>query len=183
MSIKSICVFCGASDNIDQNYKEAGKKFGKTLAEKNIRLVYGGGDCGMMGAVANSVLDNKGEVTGVFPSFLSQYESEHKNLTEMILVEDMHTRKWRMFQLSDGFVIFPGGYGTLDETFEIITWKMLKVHHKPIVIYNHNGYWDKLVELTDNIISEKFAKESHKELYRVTDNMDEVIELIEKGMG
>ncbi len=182
MTIKSVCVFCGASNNIAKKYVTAGQKFGKMLAEQNIKLVYGGGDCGVMGAVANSVMKNNGRVTGVFPSFLSRYESEHKGLTEMIMVDDMHTRKWRMFQESDGFVIFPGGFGTMDEAFEIITWKILQVHHKPIVFYNQDGYWDSWVKLTKNIIKNGFAKKATEEYYHVTKDMEKILPLLAEDL-
>ncbi len=181
-NIKSLCVFCGASNDVDRKYIKDAEGFGRILAENNIRLVYGGGDSGLMGAVANSVLKEGGRVTGVFPAFLNRFESEHKSLTEMILVDDMHTRKWRMFQESDGFVILPGGFGTLDETFEIITWKLLGVHNKPVVLYNHDGYYDDWVHMTGNIIAKGFARKQSADLYRVVSKLAEIIPLIEKEM-
>lgn len=180
--VKSICVFCGASNSIDSKYINEGKKFGEFLASQNIRLIYGGGDSGVMGAVANGILKSGGKVTGVFPKFLSQYESEHKNLTEMILVEDMHTRKWRMFELTDAFVIFPGGFGTMDETFEVITWRQLGVHNKPIIIYNQEGYWNAWVELTKNIISQNFARKESENLYKVVTNMNDILPSIKREL-
>lgn len=182
MVLKSVCVFCGASNNVNKKYINAAIKFGKTLADRNIKLVYGGGDCGLMGAVANGTLKAGGHVTGVFPSFLSRYESEHKSLTEMILVEDMHSRKWRMFQESGAFVIFPGGFGTMDEAFEIITWKILGVHDKPIIFFNHDGYWDNFFKLTNGIIKKGFARATTAKLYKSVKNLDKILPAIEADL-
>lgn len=179
MKIKKLCVFCGASDAVEPHFLEHGKQFGKMMAERNIRLVYGGGDCGMMGAVANSVMKAGGEVTGVFPKFLNEYESEHTSLTEMIMVEDMHTRKWKMFEESDGIAVLPGGFGTLDESFEVITWKQLGRHEKPIIINNYQGYWNALVSLKEHIIENGFAKPETRDLYKVVDSLEEVFEALE----
>lgn len=169
---KAVCVFCGASNNAPKEHLEIGTKFGEALAKNNIRLVYGGGDCGVMGTVANSVLRNKGNVTGVFPMSLKNIESEHASLTEIIMVESMHERKRIMFERSDAIVVLPGGFGTMDEMFEIITWKQLQFHEKPVVILNNLGYWNPLVALMENIIETGFAKSETRNLYRVVDSVE-----------
>lgn len=175
---QAVCVFCGASNNAPKEHLEIGTTFGTMLAEKGIRLVYGGGDCGVMGTVANSVLRNGGKVTGVFPRSLKNIESEHASLTEIIMVESMHERKRIMFERSDAIVVLPGGFGTMDEMFEIITWKQLEFHTKPIVIFNHLNYWDPLVALMDNIISKGFARQETRDLYRVVDSIEGVLKEI-----
>ena len=173
--VNSVCVFCGASNNVSQHFLDAGREFGKMLAEKKLRMVYGGGDCGMMGAVANGCLENGGEVVGVFPRVLTGLEVEHKGLTEIIMVDNMHLRKMKMFELSDVFVTLPGGFGTLDETFEVVTWKQIHTHNKPVYIYNQDGYWDKWIALTDHIIDNGFASAETRSYYEILDNMDELL--------
>ncbi len=177
-SNKSVCVFCGASNNVPKKYLEIGATFGKILAQKGITLVYGGGDCGVMGAVANSTLKNNGHVTGVFPVSLRNIENEHQSLSEIIIVNTMHERKQIMFERSDAFIVFPGGFGTMDEMFEILTWKQLMLHHKPVVIFNYENYWDPLIALMDNIINNGFAKPETAGYYAVVDKVEAVLEII-----
>jgi uncharacterized protein (TIGR00730 family) len=164
---KAVCVFCGASNDAPKIHIDLGKELGKEMAAHNIRLVYGGGDCGIMGAVANSVMANGGKVTGVFPESLKNIENEHQSLTEIVMVETMHQRKEIMYQRSQAFVILPGGFGTMDEMFEIITWKQLLLHDKPIIIVNNAGYWDHLIALMHNIIEQGFAKNEVRDFFRV----------------
>ena len=173
--IKNVCVFCGAQNAVPKVHLDAGSTFGAELAKKQIKLIYGGGDCGIMGAIANSSLKAGGEVTGVFPVSLKNIENEHQSLTEIIIVGSMHERKKLMFDLTDAFVIFPGGFGTMDEMFEILTWRQLQLHEKPVIIFNHEGYWDKLVALMDNIIDTGFARPVTREFYEVVDNMDDIL--------
>ena len=180
MTINSVCVFCGARDGNDPKYVREAKRFATKLAENNMQLVYGGGDCGIMGAVANAALEAGGQVFGVFPKFLNQYESEHKKLSRMIIVDDMHPRKWTMFENSHAIVILPGGFGTLDEAFEVITWKQLNTHKKPIILFNQDGYWDKFVALTENIIGHGFANESVRSLYTVVDSIEGIFNALGK---
>lgn len=175
---KAVCVFCGASNNAPKSHLDIGTEFGTALARENIRLVYGGGDCGVMGTVANSVLRNKGQVTGVFPMSLKNIESEHASLTEIIMVESMHERKRIMFERCNAIVVLPGGFGTMDEMFEIITWKQLQFHTKPIVIFNHLGYWDPLVNLMENIINSGFARQETRNLYKVVDSIEGVLQAV-----
>jgi len=176
--IKAVCVFCGASNNVPSHFLDIGKTFGNMLVQNNIQLVYGGGDCGIMGAVANSVLKAKGYVTGVFPRSLKDLESEHASLSEIIMVESMHERKRIMFERSDAIVVLPGGFGTMDEMFEIITWKQLRFHQKKIIILNHKGYWDTLIHLMNNIIDVGFAREEVRSFYQVVDTPEGVIDAL-----
>ncbi len=180
--IRSLCVFCGARNGRDEKYVNTATAFGKIMAEQGIRLVYGGGDCGIMGAVANAVMHNGGAVTGVFPVGLKSLESEHKSLSEIIIVDSMHERKHLMFQRSDAFITFPGGYGTMDETFEILTWHLLNFHSRPIVIFNQDGYYDAFLGLIDQIIKEGFASKESLNSFTVVTEMEEIIPTIQKLM-
>ncbi|MCE3232708.1 MAG: family Rossman fold protein [Rickettsiaceae bacterium] len=173
---KSVCVFCGASNNVAKEFLEEGQKVGKMIAEKGYHMVFGAGDCGVMGATASGVLDNGGTVTGVFPRILDGLEKEHQHLTETIIVDDMHTRKMTMFLKSDAFIILPGGFGTMDETFEVITWKQLHTHNKPIVFYNYKGFWDNWKKLTDQFIDMGFATERTRNMYDIVDTLEGVFE-------
>jgi uncharacterized protein (TIGR00730 family) len=159
---KYIAVFCGAQNAVPQKHLDAGKQFGAEMAKRHLGLVYGGGDCGVMGAVANAVLENGGWVTGVFPEHLREMEQEHKHLSETIIVAEM-------------FVIFPGGFGTLDETFEILTWRQIGLHTKPVIIFNHEGYWDSLVACMDNMINTGFATAPTRNIYEVVNTMEDLM--------
>lgn len=174
--IKSVCVFCGASNNVSKNYLEEGKRLGKMIADKGYHLVFGAGDCGMMGAVANAALENNGTVTGVYPRILDGLEKAHANLTELIMVDDMHTRKHTMFEKSDAFIILPGGFGTMDETFEVITWKQLNTHNKPIILYDYEDYWKSWVKLTEQFIDLGFASQKTRTMYDVVGSLDGIFE-------
>lgn len=175
MSLNSVCVFCGAQNAVPQAHLDIGKKLGQELAKANKRLVYGGGDCGVMGAIANSTLTNNGAVTGVFPRSLRNFEKEHQGLNEIIIVDTMHERKHIMYEKSDVFVVLPGGFGTMDELFEILTWKQLKLHDKPIIIFNHLGYWDHLVALMDSIITTGFARAENRDIYTVVNDFEALL--------
>jgi uncharacterized protein (TIGR00730 family) len=175
---KSLCVFCGASNAVDKKYLQAGADFGKLLASRGITLVYGGGDCGVMGAVANSTMKNGGHVTGVFPVSLRNIENEHQSLTEIIIVNTMHERRQNMFERSDAFIVVPGGFGTMDEMFEILTWKQLLLHDKPVVIFNYQGYWDPLIALMKNIIEQRFAKAEVATYYHVVTELEQIIDVL-----
>ncbi len=175
---KSVCVFCGASNNVDKKFLDIGMEFGELLARRGINLVYGGGDCGVMGAVANSTMKNGGYAIGVFPRSLRNIENEHQSLTEITIVDTMHERKQNMFERSDAFVVFPGGFGTMDEMFEIITWKQLLLHDKPIVIFNYQGYWDPLIALMRNIIENRFAKAEVATYYHVVDKLEDIVNVL-----
>lgn len=138
-------------------------------------MVYGGGAVGLMGVVAQSVLDSGGQVTGIIPDFLDRAEVGKTDLTELIKTETMHDRKAIMAERSDGFVVLPGGLGTLDETFEILTWKQLQLHNKPIVLVNVEGYWDHFVHLVEHQVREGFVRERYLQFFRVVDTVEEVV--------
>ena len=177
---KFICVFCGAQNAVPKQHLKAGEQFGQEMARRQLGLVYGGGDCGVMGAVANAVLEGEGWVTGVFPEHLRSIEEEHKHLSETVIVDSMHSRKQLMYKRADAFIIFPGGFGTLDETFEILTWKQIGLHDKPIIIFNHEGYWNHLVALFDTIIQTGFATGVTRTMYEVVDTMESLLARVEK---
>ncbi|MFU2014327.1 TIGR00730 family Rossman fold protein [Peribacillus butanolivorans] len=162
--MKTLAVFCGSSKGASNVYLEAAKKLGKELAKRNITLVYGGACVGIMGAVADSVLEAGGKVIGVMPSFLEKREISHKNLTELIVVDSMHERKAKMAELSDGFIALPGGPGTLEEFFEIFTWAQLGLHHKPCGLLNINHYYDPLVALFNHMSDEQFLHEKYRSM-------------------
>ena len=148
------------------------------IAKNNMHMVYGAGDCGVMGASAEGALSEGGTITGVFPNILKGLEKEHLGLTELIKVDDMHTRKMTMFEKSDAFVILPGGFGTMDETFEVITWKQLHTHNKPIILYNYEGYWDNWSKLADQFIDMGFASEGTRDLYKIVDTLEDIFKNI-----
>ncbi len=149
--IRTVCVYCGSGPGTNPRYIEAATELGRTFAEQNIRLVYGGGSVGLMGAVSKSVLDNGGEVTGVIPQFLVQKEHAQKRVQELIVTRDMHERKQIMFERSDAFVAMPGGIGTLEELVEQMTWAQLGRHAKPILLANIDGFWNPLLALIDHM--------------------------------
>lgn len=174
--MKSITVFCGSSFGSDEIYKEQAILLGQTLAKQNIQLVYGGANVGLMGAVADGVLLEGGKAIGVLPHFLQSKEIAHQELTELILVETMHERKTKMNDLCDGVIVLPGGYGTLEEFFEMITWAQLGLHEKPIAILNINGFYDDLIKLVQNMVDKGFLKQINQEMLLVSDSIDELLE-------
>ena len=145
MSIKSLTVFCGSKNGSDPLFCEHAKQIGFLLAENNITLIYGGGNKGIMGAVANSVLENHGKVIGIMPTLLAVPEHQHDGLTEMIEVEDMHVRKRLLYEKCDAALVLPGGFGTMDEFFEMLTWNQLNIHNKKIFVLNTSGFYDPLI--------------------------------------
>lgn len=173
--MKSITVFCGSSFGHDEIYQTQAILLGQTLAKKNIRLVYGGANAGLMGAVADGALHAGGEVTGILPKFLQEREIAHKHLTELILVDSMHERKIKMNDLCEGVIALPGGYGTLEELFEMVTWGQLGLHKKPIGILNINGYYNCLSELTKTMVDHGFLKQVNKEMLLISDDIEELL--------
>ena len=157
--MKSIVVFCGSSDGYNECYHEAAYNLGALLAARNIRIIYGGAKVGLMGALADGALDNGGEIIGVIPDFLKTKEVAHEKLTRLITVNTMHERKLKMHELSDGIITLPGGWGTMEELFEMLTWAQLGLHNKPVGLLNINGYYDALKALTDNMVTEGFLNE------------------------
>lgn len=173
--IQSICVFCGSKMGADPAWRAQAARLGTVLAGAGIRLVYGGGRIGLMGIVADAALKGGGRVIGVIPDFLMKLEVGHASVSELEVVDSMHERKRRMFELSDGFVVLPGGLGTLDEAFEIITWKQLRQHSKPIVVMNAAGYWSPFSKMIDSIIEGGFAHPKIRELFMMVDDADGVL--------
>jgi uncharacterized protein (TIGR00730 family) len=176
--VKSLCVFCGSRMGNDSDYAVEAKLLAQQMAKRNIEFIYGGGSIGIMGTLAQEVLDNGGRVTGIIPEFLQNLEVGHNNLTELIVTDSMHDRKRTMFERSDGFIVMPGGLGTLDETFEILTWKQLRLHDKPIIILDCKGYWKPFQDLVDATIEGGFAHERVRDLYQTVKTADEVFEAL-----
>ena len=172
--IQSVCVYCGSSSNVDDAYKEAATRLGNLIAETGWDVVYGGGRVGLMGLVADGALEKGAKVVGIIPEHIEEREVQHDSLTEMHVVDTMHIRKAMMVEKSQAFVILPGGLGTLDELFEIMTWKQLGLHDKPIVVVNMKGYWNKLVELTQSLADAGFMRQEDMGLFTVVDSVEDV---------
>lgn len=166
MSIQSLAVFCGSKSGSDELYIEHAKQLGHLLAREKITLIYGGGNKGMMGAIANAVLEKEGKVIGIMPKILTGIEHQHYGITEMIEVEDMHTRKRLLYEKCDAALILPGGYGTMDEFFEMLTWNQLNIHDKQIFILNTSGFYDHLIQFLHKMEDEGFLY--HKIVDRLT---------------
>lgn len=177
----SVCVFCGASPGVQPAYGEAADRFGALLAEAGIRLVYGGGNVGLMGRVADAVLSHGGEAVGVIPSFLMAREVGHRALTEIHVVDSMHERKAMMAKLSDGFAILPGGIGTLEEMFEVWTWRQLGLHPKPCAALNVGGYYDRLRDFLDHMVVEGFLQPGHREALTLADTPEDLLAALRQG--
>jgi len=157
----SIVVFCGSSEGSNSAFVEQGFHLGKTLAEQKITLVYGGAKIGVMGAVANGALEANGRAIGVIPDFLKIKEVVHSGLSELIITQDMHQRKLKMHELSDGIIMLPGGYGTLEEFFEMLTWGQLGLHQYPIGVLNTNGFYDELMSMLSKMVDKGFVKKEN----------------------
>ncbi len=177
--IESVCLYCGSATGRRAVFREGAAQFGSLLAERGIRLIYGGGHIGLMGVAADAALAKGGTVIGVIPRFLIDLEASHPGLTELVIVDSMHERKQRMFELADGFAILPGGLGTLDEMIEIITWRQLGLHDKPIAIIDLGGYWQSLTALIDKVIADDFAKPRVRNLFTVVRSVGEVLPALE----
>ncbi len=172
--LKSICVYCSASKRIEKIYEKDCKDVGKLIAKKGLKLVYGGGRRGLMGLVANTVMENNGYVIGYIPDYLVEGEEAHEKIQELHVVPDMHVRKMSMYESSDAFIILPGGFGTLEEFFEVFVWKQIRLHNKPIVIINTNGYWDALKTLMKNTVDEQFSRPFIWDLVEFIDDVSEL---------
>jgi uncharacterized protein (TIGR00730 family) len=171
----SICVFCGARFGTDPGARALAANLGELLARERMTLVYGGGGVGLMGVMANAALAAGGKVTGVIPRFLLKREAGHPALTETLVVENMHQRKLEMFERSDAIVVLPGGIGTLEEFFEILSWRTLGLHTKPIVIVDLGGYWKPLAALLRSIVEGGFADRGHLDLVAFIDDLDQLL--------
>jgi len=174
-SIKSVCVYCGSSNRVDPKFLDAATELGRLMGEAGLRLIYGGGRVGLMGRVADGVLAAGGTVLGIIPGHLHDREVAHPGVSELMVVDTMHERKMLMAEQADAFVVLPGGYGTLDEMFEIITWRQLGLHDKPLVLVDLFGYWAPLAQLLDTIIETGFAQPECRQLYRTVTSVAEIL--------
>jgi hypothetical protein len=173
--MKRIVVFCGSSGGHDPVFAQEAFRLGQYLAESGIELVYGGAKVGLMGAVADGVLQRGGRVIGVLPHFLRTKEVAHQHLTELILVDTMHERKLKMHELSDGVIALPGGYGTLEELFEMLTWGQLGLHAKPVGLLNTDGFYDSLLALVNTMIQRGFLKEENRRMLLIDKNAEDLL--------
>jgi len=171
----SVCIYCGSAADVAESYREAATALGRLLGERGIRVVYGGGRVGLMGLVADAALAAGGEVTGVIPRYLVEWEVAHLGLSELVVVETMHERKRAMVDRAEAFVVLPGGLGTLDEAFEILTWKQMGLHDRPIVILNVEGYWNNLLDLIRHAVSAGFVHSQDMRLFREVATVAEVL--------
>jgi uncharacterized protein (TIGR00730 family) len=177
-ALSRLCVYCASSARVDARYRDAATMLGRLAAEAEVEIVYGGGRVGLMGLLADAALAAGGRVTGIIPSHLYEREVGHAGLSELIVVASMHERKQRMFELADAFVTLPGGLGTLDETIEIMTWKQLGLHDKPIVIVDIAGYWAPFTALVDNAIAAGFTTPAARQYFRVVPRVEDVLPVI-----
>jgi uncharacterized protein (TIGR00730 family) len=175
-ALSSLCVFCGSKHGARPVYADAARTIGTTLAERGVRLVYGGGDIGLMGEAADAALAAGGEVVGIIPEFMVDFEIAHHGLTELVLVESMHARKAEMARRSDGFVALPGGWGTLEEVLEMTTWAQLGLHAKPIGLLDVDGYFAQLVAFLDHAVDEGFIKPRHRALLLLDDDVHRLLD-------
>ena len=178
--LEKICVFCGSNEGNDMAIIEVARKLGKTFAEKEITLVYGAGKIGVMGIIAQSALDHNGRVVGIIPNFLKLKEVVHLGLSVLISTENMHDRKLKMQEESDGFIALPGGMGTLEELFEIITWLQLGLHQKPIGLLNVNGFFDDLIKMLETMVRKGFLTMDNYELLLVDTDLDRLLQKMEE---
>lgn len=178
MTIESVCVYCGSSVHVAPLYKQTAEAVGTIIARRGMRLVYGGGSVGLMGIVANAALSAGGEVIGIIPEHIRSHEVQHTSLTELHVVDTMHIRKSMMTEKSDAFIVLPGGFGTLEELFEVLTWKQIGLHRKPILIYNVNGFWDPMLGLIEHVITQNFAPTNNRRIFSVVTSPEQMIDML-----
>jgi uncharacterized protein (TIGR00730 family) len=176
--IKALCVYCGSASRLDPLYLEAARQVGQTAARLGMRIIYGAGSTGLMGALAEGALQTGGEVTGVIPSYFNTPVLAHSRLTTLEVVDTIHQRKARMVELADAFLALPGGFGTLDELFETLTWAQIGLHHKPIGILNVNGYFDPLLKMVEFARQEGFIYSQHRDLFNVAEQPAEILAML-----
>jgi hypothetical protein len=181
MAARSVCVFCGSKPGGDPTYADVARAAGTLIAERGWRLVYGGGGLGLMGETARACRAAGGRIIGIIPTFLMSRELGNQDVDELIVVDGMHERKSLMFARSDGFLVLPGGFGTLDETFEILTWRQIGLHDKPIVLLDHAGYWSPLVQLIDAMVIAGFVDRRHRALITVVPDLDAAAAALDQG--
>lgn len=182
MGLKRVCVFAGSSLGTDPVYKEEVRKLGEALGKKGIELVYGGAKSGLMGVMADEVLANGGRVTGVMPTRLFTKEIAHPDVTEMIEVDTMHERKAKMSELADGYIALPGGFGTWEELFEVISWSQIGIHTKPLALFNINGYYTPLMNLVEHAIEAGFVPEDNRRFLMQEKDPVQLLEALELKM-
>lgn len=176
--IQSVAVYCASSNQLKEVYYKEARRLGNLLAEAGLRTVYGDGGIGLMGALADGVLEKGGEIIGVIPQFMVDEHWNNPRSTKTIVTQTMHERKAKMEQLCDGMVALPGGIGTMEELFECLTWKQLGLHTKPVVILNINGHFDTILQLIDRMVDERFLRDIHRKMYVVVNSADEVLEAL-----
>ncbi len=179
-NLSSLCVYCGSSNDGPESHRDMAIALGSMMAERQIGLVYGGGGVGVMGTIADAVMRGGGQVTGIIPDFLMHQEAGHSAITSLEVVGSMHERKARMAELSDGFLILPGGLGTLEEFFEMLTWRKLKLHAKPIVILNTDGFWNGLEALIQDLVDAKYARTADSALATYVDTPEAALDALEQ---
>lgn len=177
-TLGSVCVFCGSSSRVAAPHRDAAARLGTLLGERGIRLVYGGGRIGLMGILADAALAAGGRVVGVIPRFLVDLEVAHTGLTALRVVDSMHERKRTMAELADGFVALPGGFGTLEETVEVMTWHQLGLHRKPTVLVSVDGFWEPFAQLVDRFVDEAFAHPEQRGSFTIVDGPDAVLDAL-----
>ncbi len=183
-NVKAACIYCGSSNVVADAYKQAATRTGQLLAQAGIDVVYGGGRVGLMGLAADAALAAGGRVVGIIPEHIQKLEVDHRGLSELVVVDSMHTRKRLMVERSDAFIILPGGIGTLDELFEIITWRQLQLHTKPVVVVNVDGFWDPLLSLMKHLESTGFLRKPNlagasNDLFHVVTHVEAIVPLLQ----
>ncbi len=179
--MKHLCIFCGSSKGNDPIYEKTAEELAEIIVDEGLTMVYGGGSIGIMGVLADKILSLNGKVIGVIPRFLYDLEVGHDNVTELIIVESMHERKQRMAEISDGFLALPGGFGTLEEMGEILTWIQLKLIRKPIGLLNINGFYDEFLNMLDNMVTSGFLKKNNREILLSSKHPGEIINTIKNA--
>jgi len=179
--MKHLCIFCGSSKGNDPVYEKTAEELAEIIVDEGLTMVYGGGSIGIMGVLADKILSMNGKVIGVIPRFLYDLEVGHDNVTELIIVESMHERKQRMAEISDGFLALPGGFGTLEEMGEILTWIQLKLIRKPIGLLNINGFYDQFLNMLDNMVASGFLKKNNREILLSSNSPSAIIDIIKNA--
>ena len=177
MNFQSMAVFCGSKIGSNTLFTSHAEELGCLLAQHNITLIYGGGNKGLMGSVANAVMKEKGKVIGIIPQVLTEWEHHHEGITELIVVETMHVRKRMLYEKCDAAIVLPGGYGTLDELFEMLTWNQLSIHNKPIYILNSGGFYDGLLQHIHNMMAEGFLYHPYKDSFTIVATPTEIFDV------
>ncbi|WP_276370616.1 TIGR00730 family Rossman fold protein [Chryseolinea sp. H1M3-3] len=178
--MKRVTIFCGSSTGSEGVFIDQAKVLGEKLAQQNIQIIYGGAKVGLMGAVADAAIAHGGQVIGVIPNFLRSKEIAHEGLTELLIVDSMHERKMKMHELSDGIIALPGGFGTLEELFEMLTWAQLGLHKKPIGLLNVNGFYDSLNLLLQNMVAKGFLKAINYKMLLISGNIDDLLQQMQR---